>query len=93
MLEEKMIAVFQIDLDKLNNRDNASLIRNIHKSIPRKLVVSEIIDTVIDNEKATCTVRLKRAPMISVDEIKSYIQTTGERTTMKRFLNWLESLK
>ena len=92
--EEKLIGVFRVPIKKENvTKDEVSLIRKVHRNMPRKLVVSEIVDTSIDGENATCTVKLKRAQMVSLDEIKAYIDATGERTTMKRFLNWLNSLK
>lgn len=91
---EKMVAIFQINIDEsMKDIDEVSMIRKIHKNIPRKLTVSDVVNTSIDNDKATCTVKLKRAQMISIDEIKQYISQTGERTTMKRFLGWLDSLK
>jgi hypothetical protein len=93
MNRENMIGVYQTDIEQTENVDEVSLIRKIHKNIPRKLVVSDVVNTSIEGNKATCTLKLKRAPMVSVDEIKMYIEQTGERTTMKRFLNWLESLK
>lgn len=93
MNKENMVGIYQTDIEQTDNKDEVSLIRKIHKNIPRKLIVSEVVNTSIDDGKATCTLKLKRAPMVSIDEIKMYIEKTGERTTMKRFLNWLESLK
>ena len=90
---EKMVGVFQAELHKYENIDEVTLIRKIHKNIPRKLVVSEVVSTSINEGKVNCNLKLKRAQMISVEEIKAYIEQTGERTTMKRFLNWIESLK
>jgi hypothetical protein len=89
----KIVGIMEITLDNKNKEDNFNYIRSIQRKIPRKMIISEIVETSILEDKVTCTFKLKRAPMISIDEVKKYIELNGERTTMKRFLKFLESLK
>lgn len=95
-MANKIIALAEIDLNKINkNVNEVSFIRGIHREVPRKLVVNSILDTAIKEEenKAYCTLELKQAPMISIDELKSYATQHGERTSVKRLIKWLENLK
>ncbi|MNV75596.1 hypothetical protein D3C71_1688980 [compost metagenome] len=84
-----------MSLKEKNDLSGVPFIRSIHKEIPRKLMVTAILDTIIKEEedKAYCTVELKKAPMISLDELKAYAVQNGERTSVKKLIGWLEGLK
>lgn len=86
----KAIVTVKISQDEMSS---PNLVRKIHQKVPRKFITSSIIDTAVKNDEAYVTMDLTPAPMVSIDELKSYLQMKGENARLKSFIKWLENLE